>query len=107
MSVAFEVFRGSKEGKIVGDTTTRTLGPNEVFIETTHSGLCGTDEHFLKSGIALGHEGVGIVRQIGPNVKNVKAGDRVGFGYTHYVCGTCERCLTGTCRTGQRWKRVI
>ncbi|KAJ5649502.1 uncharacterized protein N7484_003225 [Penicillium longicatenatum] len=95
MSVAFEVFRGSKEGKIVGDTTTRTLGPNEVFIETTHSGLCGTDEHFLKSGIVLGHEGVGIVRQIGPNVKNVKAGDRVGFGYTHYVCGTCEKCLTG------------
>ncbi|KAJ5992378.1 Polyketide synthase enoylreductase [Penicillium sp. IBT 35674x] len=95
MSVAFEVFRGSKEGKIVADTTTRTLGPNEVYIETTHSGLCGTDEHFLKSGIVLGHEGVGIVRQIGPNVKNVKAGDRVGFGYTHYVCGTCEKCLTG------------
>ncbi|KAJ5947741.1 hypothetical protein N7466_000756 [Penicillium verhagenii] len=95
MSVTFEVFRGSKEGKIVGDTTTRTLGHNEVYIETTHSGLCGTDEHYLKSGMVLGHEGVGVVRQIGPDVKNVKAGDRVGFGYTHYVCGTCEKCLTG------------
>ncbi|KAJ5641661.1 hypothetical protein N7490_005661 [Penicillium lividum] len=95
MSVTFEVFRGSKEGKIVGDTTTRTLGNNEVFIETTHSGLCGTDEHFLKSGMVLGHEGVGVVRQIGPDVKDVKVGDRVGFGYTHYVCGTCEKCLTG------------
>lgn len=95
MSVTFEVFRGSQEGSIVADTTTRTLGPNEVFIETTHSGLCGTDEHFLKSGQVLGHEGVGIVRQLGQNVTNVKAGDCVGFGFTHYVCGTCDKCLNG------------
>ncbi|KAJ5171957.1 hypothetical protein N7492_004550 [Penicillium capsulatum] len=95
MSVTFEVFRGSPEGKIVADKTTRTLQHNEVYIETTHSGLCGTDEHFLKSGQALGHEGVGVIRQIGRDVTNVKVGDRVGFGYTHYVCGTCEKCLTG------------
>ncbi|KAJ5267609.1 Polyketide synthase enoylreductase [Penicillium angulare] len=95
MSVTFEVFRGSKEGKIVADTTTRSLEPTEVYIETTHSGLCGTDEHALCTGMVLGHEGVGIVRQLGRDVKNVKVGDRVGFGYTHYVCGTCEKCLSG------------
>ncbi|KAJ5093139.1 Polyketide synthase enoylreductase [Penicillium angulare] len=95
MSVTFEVFRGSKEGKIVTDTTTRTLEPTEVYIETTHSGLCGTDEHALHTGMVLGHEGVGIVRQLGRDVKDVKVGDRVGFGYTHYVCGTCEKCLSG------------
>lgn len=95
MSVTFEVFRGSKEGKIIADKTTRTLQHNEVYIETTHSGLCGTDEHFLHSGQALGHEGVGVVRQIGRDVTNVKVGARVGFGYTHYVCGTCEKCLSG------------
>lgn len=96
MSVTFEVFRGSKEGKIVADKTTRTLQPNEVYIETTHSGLCGTDEHYLSSGMALGHEGVGIVRQLGRDVTNVKVGTRVGYGYTHYVCGNCDKCLTGT-----------
>ncbi|KAJ5887827.1 hypothetical protein N7495_007868 [Penicillium taxi] len=95
MSVTFDVFRGSKKGKIVAGTTTRTLQPNEVFIETTHSGLCGTDEHYLKTEMVLGHEGVGVIRQIGPAVTNVKVGDRVGFGYTHYVCGKCEKCLTG------------
>ncbi|KAJ5212370.1 uncharacterized protein N7498_004016 [Penicillium cinerascens] len=95
MSITFEVFRGSKDGKIIADKTTRTLEHNEVYIETTHSGLCGTDEHFLKSGQVLGHEGVGVIRQIGRDVTNVKVGERVGFGYTHYVCGTCERCLTG------------
>ena len=95
MSVTFEVFRGSEEGKIWADKTTRALQPTEVYIETTHSGLCGTDEHFCKSGQALGHEGVGIVRQVGSNVTNVKVGERVGFGYTHYVCGACTQCLTG------------
>ncbi|KAJ5103221.1 Polyketide synthase enoylreductase [Penicillium argentinense] len=95
MSVTFDVFRGSKEGQIVADQTTRTLGYNEVYIETTHSGLCGTDEHFLKSGQVLGHEGVGVVRQLGRDVTEVKVGDRVGFGYTHYVCGTCDKCLSG------------
>lgn len=95
MSVTFEVFRGSQEGRIVADKTTRQLQPNEVYIETTHSGLCGTDEHFLKSGQVLGHEGVGVIRQLGRDVKNVKVGDRVGFGYTHYVCGTCDKCLSG------------
>lgn len=96
MSITFEVFRGSNEGKIVADKTTRVLEPNEVYIETTHSGLCGTDEHYLTSGIALGHEGVGIVRQLGRDVTSVKVGARVGFGYTHYVCGNCEKCLSGT-----------
>lgn len=95
MSVTFEVFRGSEDGKIWADKTTRAIKRNEVYIETTHSGLCGTDEHFHKSGQALGHEGVGIVRQIGNDVTSVKVGERVGFGYTHYVCGSCDECLTG------------
>ena len=99
MSISFQVFRGSKDGKIVVDTTTRTLQPNEVYIETTHSGLCGTDEHFLRSGHVLGHEGVGVIRQLGRDVTNVKVGQRVGFGYTHYVCGACEKCLSGMCAT--------
>ncbi|KAG2421555.1 hypothetical protein HFD88_005530 [Aspergillus terreus] len=94
MSVIFEVFRGSPEGKIVAGKTTRTLQPNEVYIETTYSGLCGTDEHYLRSGQALGHEGVGVVRQLGRDVTNVKIGQRVGFGYTYYVCGVCEKCLS-------------
>ncbi|KAJ5623808.1 Polyketide synthase enoylreductase [Penicillium lagena] len=95
MSISFDVFRGSQDGKIVADKTTRFLQPNEAYVEITHSGLCGSDEHFLKSGNALGHEGVGIVRQLGKDVKNLKLGDRVGFGLIHYVCGNCEPCLTG------------
>ncbi|UKZ83022.1 hypothetical protein TrVFT333_010823 [Trichoderma virens FT-333] len=95
MSVTFTVQRGSKSGKIVQDTSNRDLGRNEAYLKITHSGLCGTDEHYLHAGMALGHEGVGIVEAVGPDVTSVKVGDRVGFGWVHKTCGRCESCLTG------------
>ncbi|GAD99986.1 alcohol dehydrogenase [Paecilomyces variotii No. 5] len=95
MSVTYDVFRVSENGKIVADKTTSVLEHGEVFIETTHSGLCGTDEHYVKSGQVLGHEGIGIVRALGPGVTSVSVGDRVGFGYTHKVCGNCDKCVSG------------
>lgn len=91
--VSFTVYRGSKSGKIVKDTTTRTLGSKDAFVRLAHSGVCGTDEHFLHSGCVLGHEGVGIVEDIGSDVKSLQRGDRVGFGYIHKVCGQCDYCL--------------
>lgn len=59
--VSFTVFKGSKEGKIVEATTEREVGHDEVLVRITHSGLCGTDEHFLTQDMALGHEGAGVV----------------------------------------------
>jgi threonine dehydrogenase-like Zn-dependent dehydrogenase len=59
--VQFTVFKGSKEGKIVQSTTTKTLGPDEVLIKVTHSGLCGTDQHYRHADMVLGHEGAGVV----------------------------------------------
>ncbi|KAM0249166.1 hypothetical protein ACHAQJ_009173 [Trichoderma viride] len=94
MSVSFSVQRGSPSGKIVEDTTERQLGRNEAYLKITHSGLCGTDEHYLHAGMALGHEGVGIVQAVGPDVTAIKVGDRVGFGWVHKTCGRCEPCLT-------------
>ena len=94
--ISFQVFRGSKEGKIVKATTTRSLGPNDVVIKLTHSGLCGTDLHYLNAGCVLGHEGVGVIEETGPSVSKFKLGDRVGFGYIQKVCGQCESCLNGT-----------
>ncbi|KAJ5531328.1 Alcohol dehydrogenase superfamily zinc-type [Penicillium freii] len=95
MDVSFEVYRGSPSGHIISDTTTRILGPNEVYIEITHSGICGTDEHFVKSTQVLGHEGIGIIRRLGSNVTTVNIGDRIGFGYVRKVCNACDNCGTG------------
>ena len=94
-TITYDTFRGSADGKIVASRSTATLVHNEVFIETTHSGLCGTDEHYLKADMVLGHEGIGIVKAVGPLVTSIKVGDRVGFGYTHKVCTECDNCVSG------------
>ncbi|KAI9643228.1 hypothetical protein NHQ30_007844 [Ciborinia camelliae] len=93
--VEFTVFKGSKEGKIVKATTTREIGPNDVLVKITHSGLCGTDEHYRHADMALGHEGAGIAEEVGSAVTSIKKGDSIGWGYQHGSCNNCKQCLTG------------
>lgn len=90
------VFKGSPSGKIVqAKGATLELKPDQVVIDIAYSGLCGTDLHFLKADMVLGHEGVGVVSQVGPDVKVLKVGDRVGWGYNHHSCGYCKQCWNG------------
>jgi D-arabinose 1-dehydrogenase-like Zn-dependent alcohol dehydrogenase len=71
------------------------LSPKQVLIRITHSSLCATDLAFAPYGLALGHEGVGIVEKVGSEVSTLKVGDRVGGGYHRGSCGHCSYCLTG------------
>lgn len=90
------VFKGSPSGKVVeAKGGTREIRPNDAVIDIVYSGLCGTDLHFLKADMVLGHEGVGVVSQVGPEVKAVKVGDRVGWGYNHKSCDYCDKCWQG------------
>jgi D-arabinose 1-dehydrogenase-like Zn-dependent alcohol dehydrogenase len=90
------VFKGSSSGKIVkAQGADRTVNARDVVIDITHSGLCFTDIHYLKKDMVIGHEGVGVVSQVGAGVKNFKKGDRVGWGYNHASCGTCKFCKKG------------
>ena len=68
----FTVFRG-KDGKAVRNTATlpASIG-NQVLVGVTHSGLCGRDAHYWQAGCVLGHEGSGVVKEVGPAVKNLK-----------------------------------
>lgn len=92
----FTVYKGSKDGSIVESSTHQEdLHGDQVLMSITHSGLCGTDEHYRSADQVLGHEGAGIVQKVGPDVRELKKGDRVGFGYLHDSCGRCEQCLTG------------
>ncbi|KAI4716742.1 GroES-like protein [Aureobasidium sp. EXF-10727] len=67
-------------GGFVKKTTQRALGLNEVKLRVTHSGICYTDVHAKEKACGLGHEGVGVVTDLGANVTSLKLGDRVGWG---------------------------
>ncbi|MHB8072450.1 NAD(P)-dependent alcohol dehydrogenase [Desulfosporosinus fructosivorans] len=72
---------------------------NEVMVKIVGCGLCHTDE-LAQTGIipitmpvVLGHEGAGVVVEIGPGVEGINVGDHVVLSYSS--CGHCEMCLTG------------
>lgn len=92
--ITFDIFRSTKTKEIKPDTTTRELRPKDVLVEITHAGLCGTDRVLRSNGMALGHEGAGVVRQVGDQVATIKPGERVGLSWIQKVCGVCDQCLT-------------
>ncbi|KAF8180314.1 chaperonin 10-like protein [Mycena galopus ATCC 62051] len=96
MSIEFTVFKGSANGGIVQSRTQRPAPTgNQVLVKITHSGICGSDEHFKHADMVLGHEGVGTVLQIGESVSQFRVGDIVGWGLLHKTCGRCEQCEIG------------
>jgi len=69
----FTVYKGSKDGTIKESTTHQDpLKGDQVVVKITHSGLCGTDEHYRSADQVLGHEGAGVVQEIGPEVHTLK-----------------------------------
>src|ERR1700733_2010481 len=77
----------------------RPLGDNDVEVKITHCGICGSDLHTLDSGlgptiypVVVGHEIVGTIVNVGPKIKDLKTGDRVGVGPQVFSCLDCEIC---------------
>jgi threonine dehydrogenase-like Zn-dependent dehydrogenase len=75
--------------------------PTDAIVRITASAICGTDLHFVRGsfqgmcdGTILGHEAVGVVDQVGANVRNVSVGDRVVIPST-ICCGYCSYCRAG------------
>src|SRR6476469_2526138 len=72
----------------------------EVLIRYTHAGLCRSDMHIAEGDLparlpmVLGHEGAGIIEEVGPGVTRVKAGDHVVCSFIPN-CGVCRYCATG------------
>ncbi|KAE8336730.1 hypothetical protein BDV24DRAFT_154987 [Aspergillus arachidicola] len=102
----------------VGNMKWQTYEPKpweetDVDIKITHSGICGSDIHTLRSGwgptmypCVVGHEIVGIAVRVGSEVKHIKVGDRVGVGAQSDSCrnrtGKCSDCSAG--RENMCWK---
>jgi aryl-alcohol dehydrogenase len=72
------------------------LRAGEVYVRIEATGLCHTDstmQHVVPMPAVIGHEGVGIVEEVGPGVDYVKTGDRVIISWP--ACGVCPNCLSG------------
>lgn len=86
------------------DVAMPQVGPDDVGIAMKSIGICGSDMGFFDGKafslfpdslpFILGHEGAGIVYEVGANVKHLKAGDRVAIE-PGVPCGKCEFCQSG------------
>lgn len=75
----------------------------EVVVKMSASGVCHSDLHNINGDwpfvpnlpIVPGHEGVGVVSELGADVTAVKEGDRVAVWFYNSTCGECTQCLAG------------
>jgi len=95
------VFHGVGDIRIDDVPHPRIQDPTDAIVRLTAAAICGTDLHFVRGtmpgvreGLVLGHEGVGVVEELGDWVRNFDAGDRVVIGST-IACGTCSYCRAG------------
>ncbi|WP_018623541.1 L-threonine 3-dehydrogenase [Kangiella aquimarina] len=80
------------------------LGHNDVLIKIKKTAICGTDMHIyhwdewaqntIPVPMTVGHEYVGVIEEVGQEVKGFKVGDRVS-GEGHITCGVCRNCRAG------------
>jgi threonine 3-dehydrogenase len=94
----------AEPGLWLEDIAEPTIGINDVLIRVKYAGICGTDVHIyqwddwaqktIHVPMAIGHEFVGEVVEVGSNVNDFYPGDIVS-GEGHVVCGRCRNCMAG------------
>ncbi|MGW1073799.1 alcohol dehydrogenase catalytic domain-containing protein [Streptomyces sp. NPDC002537] len=93
------IFDGERP-QVVDDLEVRRPGPGEVLVAIAAAGLCHSDLSVVDGTIpfpvpaVLGHEGAGVVEEVGPGVAHVAPGDHVALS-TLANCGTCGDCDRG------------
>ena len=103
------VYRGPGSKAVEERPRPQLQSPTDAVVRVTRTTICGTDLHILKGdvptcepGRVLGHEGVGVIEEVGAAVSSFKAGDRVLISCIS-SCGRCEFCrrsMYSHCATG-------
>ncbi|HZV06560.1 MAG TPA: zinc-dependent alcohol dehydrogenase [Gemmataceae bacterium] len=95
------VFHGVGDIRVDDVAEPKIEQPTDAIVHLSASAICGTDLHMvrgslpgMKPGTILGHEGVGIIEEVGRDVRNFKPGTRVVIGST-IACGFCVYCRAG------------
>ncbi len=103
------VFQGPGQKGWIEKPKPTLQKPTDVIVKITKTTICGTDLHILKGdtpevpeGLTLGHEGVGIVEEVGDAVKNFNKGDHVLISCVTScgACSNCKRQLYAHCEDG-------
>lgn len=106
------VYLGPGKRALQNKPRPRIQAPSDALVRMVATTICGTDLHILKGdlptvapGRILGHEGVGVIEEIGGSVSNFKVGDRVLISCIT-SCGKCTNCKKGMyshCGNGGGW----
>jgi propanol-preferring alcohol dehydrogenase len=91
-----------KNPLVLADVPTPHPAENEVLVRVRYCGVCRTDLHVIegelkprKSPLTPGHQVVGVIEDIGIDVKKFQPGARVGVAWLHSTDGTCQYCRSG------------
>lgn len=94
----------AREGIWMTEAPLPQIGAHDVLIEIKKTAICGTDIHIynwdewaqsaLSPPVVIGHEFVGVISELGKEVRGFKVGDRVS-GEGHLTCGICRNCRAG------------
>jgi threonine dehydrogenase-like Zn-dependent dehydrogenase len=103
-------WHGRRDVRVDEVPDPRIEEPTDAIIRITTTALCGSDLHlyevlgpFIREGMVLGHEPMGIVEEVGPEVTGLSPGDRIVIPF-QVSCGTCFMCDQGLqtqCETTQ------
>ena len=95
------VFHGVGDIRLDTVADPKIKEPTDAIVRLTASAICGTDLHMVRGtfagmvpGTILGHEAVGVVEEVGKDVRNLRRGDRVVIPST-IGCGACAFCREG------------
>ena len=98
-------YQGPNQVKVAEVEDAKLEKKDDIVIKITSTAICGSDLHLyqgsmpLPHGYIIGHEPMGIVEEVGPDVTKVKKGDRVIIPF-NVACGQCAYCkddLTSQC----------
>lgn len=91
-------WHGANDLRVETVPDPKLINPHDAILKITSTAICGSDLHIyngyiptMQKGDILGHEFMGEVVEVGPEVKNLKAGDRVVVPFT-ISCGNCFFC---------------
>lgn len=98
MRVTAALLRDNQGAYTIEEMELPGPGPEEVLVRVVSSGVCHTDTMLRQFPnemlpFVAGHEGAGVVEEVGPGVSGIAVGDHVVLSYDY--CGTCRNCRTG------------